>query len=94
MRSITIAVAAAFAIVVSGTVGASEDLAKSSGCMACHAMDAKKMGPSFKDVSAKYKGKSDAASVLAAKLNEAKGHLKVKAGAGDVGTLVKWMLSL
>lgn len=94
MKSIMVAAGAALAIAVTGTVGASEDLAKSSGCMACHAMDAKKMGPSFKDVSAKYKGKADAASVLAAKLNEAKGHPKVKAGTGDVATLVKWMLSL
>jgi cytochrome c551/c552 len=55
---------------------------------------AKKMGPSFKDISAKYKGKADAEATLDAKLTDAKGHPKVKAGADDVKTLVKWVLSL
>ena len=41
-----------------------EALLKSSGCGACHAVDAKKMGPAFKDVAAKYKGKADAADAL------------------------------
>ena len=39
-------------------------LLKSSGCGACHAVDAKKMGPAFKDIAAKYKGKGDAADTL------------------------------
>ena len=39
-------------------------LLKSSGCNSCHAVDTKKMGPAFKDVAAKYKGKADAADTL------------------------------
>ena len=39
---------------------ASEELAKKDGCMGCHDVSAKKMGPSFKSVAAKYKGKADA----------------------------------
>jgi cytochrome c len=34
-----------------------QDEMKEHGCLGCHAMDAKKVGPAFKDVSAKYKGK-------------------------------------
>ena len=30
---------------------------KEHGCLNCHAMDTKKVGPSYKDVAAKYKGK-------------------------------------
>ena len=29
-----------------------------AGCMACHAKDKKLVGPSFKDIAAKYKGKN------------------------------------
>lgn len=35
-------------------------LAKSNDCFKCHAVDKEKKGPSYKKVSAKYKGKADA----------------------------------
>ena len=37
-------------------------------CVACHGMDSKLVGPSFKDISAKYRGQADAASYLAGKI--------------------------
>ena len=37
---------------------------KKSGCLKCHSVSAKKEGPSFKDVAAKYKGKPDAEKAL------------------------------
>ena len=40
-------------------------LATAKNCMACHAMDKKMVGPSYKDVAAKYKGNGDAAKMLA-----------------------------
>lgn len=93
MKSIMFAALLAAGLVVTGTACAQEDLAKSSGCMSCHAMDTKKMGPAFKDVAAKYKGHADAEATLVAKVGGAKGHPKVKEGA-DVKTLVHWILSL
>ena len=41
---------------------------KKSGCTTCHSISAKKVGPSFKDVAAKYKGKADAEQKLVAHL--------------------------
>ena len=35
-----------------------------AGCMACHAKDKKLVGPSFKDIAAKYKGKDVAAQLF------------------------------
>jgi cytochrome c len=35
-----------------------------SGCVACHNVDKKIIGPSYKDVAAKYKGQPDAAAML------------------------------
>lgn len=34
------------------------DLAKKNNCLTCHAADTKVVGPAYKDVAAKYKGKS------------------------------------
>jgi cytochrome c len=96
MKKITLLVAvASLGLAASGAANASEALAKSSGCLACHNVEgAKKMGASFKDLSAKYKGKADAEATLATKLSSAKGHPGVKASEADVKTLVKWVLSL
>lgn len=63
MKSMLI-VAAAAALTGAGAVSAQEDLAKSSGCLNCHATDTKKVGPAFKDVAKKYKGKADAEATL------------------------------
>ena len=93
MRSIVIAAIAAAGFMAAGTAYAQEELAKSSGCMGCHAMDTKKMGPSFKDIAAKYKGDAGAEATLTAKVSGAKGHPKVKPAEADVKTLVHWVLA-
>ena len=38
---------------------AAQSLAKKNDCFKCHAIDKTKKGPSYKKVSAKYKGKAD-----------------------------------
>ncbi len=45
-----------------------EALANAKGCNACHALDAKKVGPSYKDVAKKYAGRADAVDYLAGKI--------------------------
>jgi cytochrome c len=45
---------------------ASESIAKGAGCNMCHAMDKKMLGPSYKDIAAKYKGDAAAPEKLAA----------------------------
>ncbi len=94
MKTIAIAVMAAACIAAAGTAQAQEALAKSSGCMVCHDVSAKKIGPAFKEVAAKYKGKADAEGMLVTKLSTAKGHPEVKAKGDDLKGIVKWVLSL
>ncbi len=43
-------------------------LATSSGCMACHQVEMKVVGPAYKDVAAKYKGDAAALEMLVAKV--------------------------
>jgi cytochrome c len=47
---------------------ANADLAQKKTCMACHAADKKIVGPSYKDVAAKYAGQKDAVDQLANKI--------------------------
>ena len=81
-------------IAAPGVANAQEALAKSSGCLNCHDVTAKKMGPAFKEIATKYKGNADAAATLEAKLTGAKGHPAIKASADDVKALVKWVLAM
>jgi cytochrome c len=91
----TLTVAAALGLAVAAVPAAAQEaLAKSSGCLNCHAIDTKKMGPSFKDIAAKYKGKADAEAKLTAQLTAGTGHPAVKAKPEDVTALVKWVLAM
>ncbi|CAH1386638.1 c-type cytochrome [Candidatus Nitrotoga sp. M5] len=58
MKSIIISVIAAAGLMASGSIFATDmpDLAKKSGCTACHKIDKKIVGPAWMDVSKKYKG--------------------------------------
>ena len=68
MKAIYVATMIAIGLGVSGQVLADEALAKAKNCMSCHAVDKKLVGPSYKDVAAKYKGDAAAAEALATKI--------------------------
>ncbi len=84
-----------------GPVLANQTLATQKNCMACHAVDKKQVGPSYKDVAQKYGGQKDAVDKLTQKV--------LKGGSGAWGAvpmpanpqvteaearqLVQWVLS-
>jgi len=68
MKKVLIGAVAASALLLAGVAQASADLAKSSGCLNCHNVDTKLVGPSLKDVAAKYAGQADASAYLAGKI--------------------------
>ena len=76
-------------------------LAKKSGCLACHAQDKKVLGPSYKDIAAKYKGQAGAEAKLVVKVKNGGGGVwgsipmpaSTQVSEADVHTLVKWVLS-
>lgn len=45
-----------------------EALVKKNGCMACHALATKMVGPSYKEIAVKYNGDSKAVDNLSAKV--------------------------
>jgi cytochrome c len=59
------AIAVSTCVVLVANVSASEALAKKNACMACHAMDDKVVGPSFKEVAKKYASAKDGEATIA-----------------------------
>jgi cytochrome c len=64
------ALIASLAAVIAAPAFANADLAQKKSCLACHAADKKLVGPSYKDVAAKYAGQKDAAAKLAEKIQK------------------------
>ncbi|WP_439115118.1 c-type cytochrome [Hydrogenophaga sp.] len=67
-----LALATATLLVASGAyamdAAAAKALASKNACLACHAVDKKLVGPSYKDVAAKHKGQADAEAKVAARI--------------------------
>lgn len=93
MKRLVLTTVAAAVLAAAGPASAQADLAQKNGCMNCHDVATRKVGPAFKEVAAKFKGKADAESMLFTQLKEGKGHPAIKASDADIKSLVKWVLS-
>ncbi|MCI0507930.1 MAG: c-type cytochrome [Gammaproteobacteria bacterium] len=60
----------AVSLVLSSVAMADLELAKKSGCLACHSVEKKVVGPAWKDVAAKYKGQADVKATLIEKVKK------------------------
>ncbi|MGA0795953.1 MAG: c-type cytochrome [Quisquiliibacterium sp.] len=77
-----------------------DQIAKDANCLACHALDRKLVGPSFKEVAEKYKGDAKAPEMLAAKIRNGGqgvwGAIPMpgnpQLSAEDLQSVVKWIL--
>lgn len=107
MKALLLTIAAVGSMLVAAQANAvdakaAEALAQKSGCLACHSVDKKILGPSFKDVAAKYKGDKTAEAKMIEKVK--------KGGSGvwgpmpmpgnsphvkdaDIQTVVQWVLT-
>jgi cytochrome c len=89
------------ALLGSAHVQASAELAGKSGCAACHAAEKKMVGPSYKEIAAKYKAQKNADAMLAGKIKNGSsgvwGSLPMQGTPGlsdaDAAALAKWVLS-
>jgi len=66
----TLLAAAALCLAATASAQSGEDLIKKDGCVACHAIDKKVIGPAYVDVAAKYKGDAKAAAYLQDKVKK------------------------
>jgi cytochrome c len=100
MKKIATALIAA-GVMVSAPAFANKDLATKSGCMACHAVDKKLVGPSYQDVAKKYAGNAGAVKLLAEKVKKGGtgtwGQIPMPPNAAvsdaNIEVLVKWVLA-
>ncbi len=77
-------------------------LAQKNGCLACHDLDVKKVGPAWREVAKKYAGDSEAEAMLVTKVKKGgKGHWgevpmppNVTVKEADIKTLVQYVLAL
>lgn len=57
-------------LVASAGACATQALATSKNCLACHGVDTKLVGPSLREVAARYQGRADATAVLVEKITK------------------------
>lgn len=69
-----------------------EALADKAGCLTCHGVETKKVGPSLKSVAKAFKGKSEA--TVFAEWKGKQPHAMVKASEDDVKAVLKWVMTL
>jgi cytochrome c len=77
-------------------------MAVKAGCTACHALDKKLIGPAYKDVAAKYKGKADAVATITQRIRKGSKDVwgpvpmpptePAKLGDADLKAVVNWLL--
>ncbi len=81
---------------------AGQAMMQKDGCVACHAIDKKLIGPAYQDVAAKYKGDKDAVAKLSTKVKNGGsgvwGSIPMPPNSGvsdaDIKNLVTWILTL
>ena len=98
MKALLLTVAAAGALAAGlGYAQSGADVVKAKGCLGCHEVDKKKVGPAFKDVAAKYKGNKDAEANIIKGLKEGKlgdkAHPKVAASDAELKAAAQYVLS-
>ncbi len=89
---------------ISPNADASEELMSRGGCISCHRVDQKLLGPSFQEVAVRYRSDPQAAAKIFAKVREGGegewGDLPMqpngeeKISDADLQTVVEWILSL
>jgi cytochrome c len=105
MKRLTVVLGAFTAIAalqLATPAAAQEELAKKHNCLVCHQVDKKVVGPSYKDVAAKYANDKTAEAKLFDKVKKGGvgvwGQVPMPPNAtvpdADIRALVKWILSL
>lgn len=100
MKSVLISALLAAGVLASAPALANKALATKSGCLGCHSVDTKRVGPTFQDVAKKYKASDEA--MLIGKVRKGSsgvwgGPIPMPANATvkdeDLKTLIQWILA-
>ncbi len=102
MKRVISASAVILSLLFAGGVQADEKLAQANGCLTCHQVDKKILGPGFKEVANKYRGTAGVEAALVKKVKDggkgAWGDMIMPPNAhvkdADIAAIVKWIMSL
>ena len=99
-RCVALALTALAALAGATPAWASEALADKHACLNCHQVDKKMVGPAFKAIAEKYRGRSDASQLLLVKLAQGStgvwGQIPMpgmQVPAADAQALIAWILA-
>ncbi|WP_374501502.1 c-type cytochrome [Zoogloea sp.] len=102
IRTPLLAVLALTGLAAAPVALADQAVAQKAGCMACHSVDKKLVGPAFKDIAAKYKGQADAMAKLSDKVRKGGSGVwgpipmppnpEAKITDAELKTVVEWIL--
>jgi cytochrome c len=67
------------------------DVVKAKGCLNCHDVSVKKVGPAFKDLAAKHA--ADKGAAASARLKEGKGHPKFAGSDAELKSAIDFVLA-
>jgi cytochrome c len=78
-----------------------KEILTKNGCLACHAVDKKVIGPAYQEVAAKHKGQADAATILTQHIKGGSsgvyGPIPMPPNVGisdaDIKTVVEWLVA-
>ena len=101
MKALVALLATAGVLATPVAMASPKDIASKSACLGCHAVDKKVVGPSFKDIAAKYTGQADASAKLVKKVKAGGsgvwGPIPMPANAGiseaDTKAVIDWILA-
>lgn len=103
-NSLLLGLGAAVILLATPSAQASEAIVKKARCVACHAVDQKRVGPAYKDVAAKYKGDANAPAMLFEKVRHGGSgnwgqvpmipHGADKISDDDLKAAIHWVLAL
>ena len=102
MKHVIAATAATLGLLLASSAQADEKLAQANGCMTCHQIDKKVLGPAYKEVADKYRGNAGAQAMLVKKVKDGGkgvwGEMVMPPNAhvkdADIAAIVKWVLTL
>ena len=69
------------------------ELLRSKGCLSCHDAERTRVGPSLRDIRARYKGDTSKSAEIAGRMKEGKGHPKIEASDAELNAAVEAVIS-
>ena len=102
MKVVQLVCAVALGLAAVSPAMASEEIIKKARCVACHAVDQKRVGPAYKDVAKKFAGQKDAVDMLAEKIMKGSQGVwgpvpmpaNTQVSAAEAKELATWVMSL